>query len=152
MATMPVKLRIQDPLPMEEMFELLLDLHHCVAECEFSQDPLRAEGSNHPQLTCLLRQLAVAARVGGWCAYASVCLRVAERLQPLVEAGDLPQSTLRALTDWSCASLQYLTQPDNRKRAAAILPPVFDRNSHLGIAEKACLLRDLQNDADNHER
>jgi len=146
---MPVKHPGQDRLPAEEILELLLDLYHCVAECDFSQDPLRPEGSNFSRLTCLLRQLAVAARAGGRCGYASVCLRVAERLQPLVEVGHLPASTLRALTEWS---LKYLTNPANRKRAAALLPPIFDSTSCLGVAEQACLLRDLQNDADHHER
>jgi hypothetical protein len=149
---MPVKLPGQGQLPAEEMFELLLDLYHCVSECEFSRRPLTPQGSIFSRLTCLLRQLAVAARADGRCGYASVCLRVAERLQPLVEAGRLPTSTLIALAEWSRASLKYLWSPDNRKRAAAILPPVFDENTCLSGAERAYLLRDLQNDADHHER
>jgi len=149
---MPVKLPGQDRLPADAVLDLLLDLYHCVSACDFSRDPLRPEGSNFSRLTYLLRQLAVAARAGGRCGYASACLRVAERLQPLVEVGPLPASTLRALAEWSRASLKYLTNPANRKRAAALLPPIFDSTSCLGAAEQACLLRDLQNDADHHER
>jgi hypothetical protein len=82
-----------------------------------------------------LRQIALTARAVGWNGYASICLRVLERLEPAFRSGAVPRSSLEHLWCWTDASIQYLENPAEFARALDLTDLLAASHGEGGCSE-----------------
>lgn len=87
-------------------------------------------------LTQELRGIVGAARACGLFVYASIALRILERVEPSTRIGDLPASRLDALSRWVTASHDYLQDPHNRSCALRLVDQLAAEPGESGCADE----------------
>ncbi len=109
-------------------------------------------GKDTEEILCTLRGLAATARATGVDAYASICLHLAELMEPLIGAGGLPGATRRVLKAWTDRSHRYLRHPCNPSHAALLVEHLNQPEwaSPFSVDEQGVLFRALREPFTHH--
>ena len=85
-------------------------------------------GEKNPaqELIAVIRGTAAAARAVGLAGFTSVCLRVCERVAPLIEGNNIPLRVRVLLQDWSAHSEIYLRRPYRAEFSEAVVAQLND--------------------------
>ena len=83
-----------------------------------------------------LRTLVGTARANGLFAYASIALRILERVEPHARNGQLPTSRRAVISRWIAASQGYLLDPHNRACALQLVDQLATEPGESGCANE----------------
>jgi hypothetical protein len=125
---------------------LRLRLQRLLAKLDFSLGESTYPGSGRKSLTgdviITLGGMAVLAAETELCGFASICVRLAERLEPLDRQLTMPPRTLVALAEWLLEADRYLRRPQSRVRTASLVVRLNDPawNSPLEDSERIALI------------
>jgi hypothetical protein len=132
-----------------ELQTLLTSVHTHIGWWIEMAPPLSESGLEESQVwRDRLQVVAKAARSVGLLAYASLCLRVAEQLEPAFRGNRLPRSAMQLLWQWSRCSLRYLDLAANGDHSIELVA-VLDLTPLAGLFgehERAMLVSGLIED------
>jgi hypothetical protein len=93
-------------------------------------------------------EMAMVAAEGGLNGFASICLRMAERLEPYRRRRLMPDSKLQALGEWMLHADRYLRRPSSRVRTTSLVRRLNDAawSNPLGRDEGDRLIEEFLSD------
>lgn len=100
------------------------------------RQPTETTASDLRVLMRSLRDIVDAARACGLFVYASITLRILERVEPSTRLGHLPASRVEMLSRWVTASLGYLQEPHSRTCALQLVDQLAAEPGEAGCAEE----------------
>jgi len=128
---------------------LLVWVHsHVTGWMEVSPPSLEVGIADYRVCRARLHVIALDARSVGLLAYASLCVRLGEQLEPLFRANHLPRSAMRLLWQWSKCSLGYLdlVSDDDHSIELVALLDLAPLRGHYSEQERAMLASGLIDD------
>lgn len=128
---------------------LLIWVHsHVNGWMEVSPPSLEVGLADYRVCRARLHLIALEARSVGLLAYASLCVRLGEQLEPLFRVNHLPRSAMRLLWLWSKRSLGYLdlVSDDDHSIELVALLDLAPLRGQYGEQERAMLVSGLIDD------
>jgi hypothetical protein len=98
--------------------------------------PTELPASDLQVLMHRLRTLVGTARASGLFAYASIALRILERVEPHARSGQLPTSRREVISRWIAASQGYLLDPHSRACALQLVDHLATEPGESGCADE----------------
>jgi hypothetical protein len=148
--TMPYRAPIESKIP-REWLHMRLQLMLAKLEYKLSHDDSEdAQSRLSSYILPAICEMAMLAAEGELNGFASVCLRMAERVEPYRQQKTLPDTVLRALAEWMLHADRYLRRPSSRVRSSSLVKRLGDDawGHPLGPEEQVHLLGEFAADAD----